>query len=65
MKVGYQHITHEVSLYQKKNNIAQCANNQQYNQMIMKAVFYDVWPCGRSLKYYYYIPMGDLGTAME
>ena len=65
MKVGYQHIMHEVSLYQKKNNIAHCGNNQQYNQMIMTAVFHDVWSHGRPLKYYYYIPARGLGTAME
>ena len=39
MKVGYQHIIHEVSLYQK-NNIWHCGNNQQYNQMIMTAIFH-------------------------
>ena len=33
--------------------------------MIMTAVFHDVWSHGRSLKSYYYIPAGDLGTAME
>ena len=33
--------------------------------MIMTAVFYDVWSHNRPLKYFYYIPAGDLGTAME
>ena len=42
-----------------------CGNNQQYNQMIMTAVFHDVWSRDRPLKYYYYIPAGGLGTAME
>ena len=68
MKVGYEHIMLGVSLYnkkKKKNNIAHCGNNQPYNQMIMTAVFHAVWSCGRPLKYYYYIPVGDLGTAME
>ena len=64
MKVGYQHIMHEVSLY-PKTSIAHCGNNQQYNQMIMTAVFCDVWSHGRPLKYYYYIPAGGLGTTME
>ena len=64
MKVGYQHTMHEVSLYQK-NVIAHCGNNQQYNQMIMTAVFHDGWSHGRSLKYYCYISTGGLGTAME
>ena len=58
MKVGYQHIMHEVSLYQKKSNIVHCGNNQQYNQMIKTAVFHDVWFRGRPLKYYYYIANG-------
>ena len=49
----------------KKNNIAHCGNNQQYNQMIMTAVFHDVWSHGRPLKYYYYISVGGLETAME
>ena len=64
MKVGYQHIMHEASLYQK-NNIVHCGNNQQYNQMIMTAVFYDVWSHSRPLKYYYYISVGGIGTVME
>ena len=64
MKVGYQHIMHEVSL-SKKNNTVHCGNIQQYNQMIMTAVFHDVWSHGRPLNYYYYIPAGGLGTAMK
>ena len=64
MKVGYQHITHEVSLYQKKI-IAHCSNNQKNNQMIMTAVLHDVWSHSRPLNYYYYLSVGDLGTAME
>ena len=64
MKVGYQHIMHEVSLYQKYN-IAYCGINQQYNPLIMRAVFHDIWSRGRPLKYYYYIPVGGVGTAME
>ena len=64
MKVGYQHIMHEVSLYQK-NIIAHCGNNQKNNQMIMTAVLHDVWSHGRPLNYYYYISVGGLGTAME
>ena len=57
MKVGYQHIMHEVSLYQK-NIIAHCGNNQKNNQMIMTAVLHDVWSRGRPLNYYYYISGG-------
>ena len=65
MKVGYQHIMHEVSLYQKKYHSAHCGNNQKNNQMIMTAVLHDVWSRGRPLNYYYYISVGGLGTAME
>ena len=49
----------------KKNNIAHCGNNQQYNQIIMRAVFHDVWSHSRPLKYFYSIPAGGQGTAME
>ena len=54
---GYHSIT--------KNNIAHCDNNQPYNQMIMTAEVHDFWSHGRPLKYYFYISMGGLGTAME
>ena len=64
MKVGYQHIIHEVSLYQK-NIIAHCGNNQKNKQMIMTAVLHDVWSHSRPLNYYHYISTGDLGTTME
>ena len=33
--------------------------------MIMTAVLHDVWSRGRPLNYYYYISVGDLGTAVE
>ena len=65
IKVGYQHTLHEVSLCQKKNNITHCGNNQQCNQIVMTAEFHDVWSHGRPLKYYYWVSVGGLGTAME
>ena len=64
MKVGYQHIMHGVSLYQKKI-IAHCGNNQKNNLLIMTVILHDVWSHGRPLNYYYYISAGDVWTAME
>ena len=64
MKVGYQHTMHEISPYHI-NNIAHCDNNQQYNIMIMTAEVHEFWSHTWPLKYYFYISVGGLGTAME
>ena len=48
-----------------KNNIAHCGNNQPYNQMIMTGVFHEFRTYAKLFKYYFYISVGGLGTAME